>query len=259
MNRLPISDHWTGKTHQISQQPNASTLSEPCPAAPRAFFLPVRYESNYQYPLIVWLHHDSGNEQQVSQVMPYLSVQNYVAVGVRGTRAADAEGRGFEWLDSAAGYAIAEQSASEAVDAACARYSVNPDRVFIAGYQSGGTMAQRIALRNPEMFAGAVSLGGSFPRGGRPLANLSEARSLRMLMGLAMESERFSQRRMVEDLRLVSSAKLRLEIQQYTSDDEMMVEVLRCVDRWLMDIVTGRVVAKHLPVCETEPVEFSAN
>lgn len=259
MNRLPISDHWTRKALQISPQTNDSLLCEQPATAPRAFFLPVRYEPNYQYPLIVWLHHDSGNEQQVSDVMPYLSVQNYVAVGVRGTRAADAEGRAFDWLDSPSGYAIAEQSVMEAVDAACQRCSVNPQRVFIAGYRSGGTMAQRIALRNPQRFAGAVSLGGRFPRGGRPLANLQAARSLPILMGLAMESERFSQQAMDNDLRLVSSAKLQLEVQQYTSDDEMMVEVLRCVDRWMMNIVTGRVAGKYLPVCETEPVEFSAN
>ncbi len=259
MNRLPISDSWTHQTRQISSQSNDSIGEAAASAAPHAFFLPVRYEPNYDYPLVVWLHHDGSDERQVSAVMPHLSTQNYVAVGVRGTRAVDAAGRGFDWHESARGGGRAEEAVLEAVEAAQQRYAIHAQRVFVAGYRSGGTMAQRIALRHPDRFAGAISLGGAFPRGARSLAKLHAARGLPLLTGMAMEGSRFDLERMREDLRLISAAKLSLEVQQYTCEDEMMVEVLRRVDRWIMDIVTGRVLGKYLPVCETDPVEFSAN
>src|SRR5437016_9189131 len=48
-------------------------------------FTPLHYERNYAYPLIVWLHGPRDNERQVAQVMPLVSMRNYIAVGPRGT------------------------------------------------------------------------------------------------------------------------------------------------------------------------------
>ena len=37
--------------------------------------------------------------------------------------------------------------------------------VFIGGYEDGGTMALRIALRNPRQFSGAISMKSICPAG----------------------------------------------------------------------------------------------
>lgn len=52
---------------------------------PFATFAPMRYEPGYAYPLVIWLHGALGDERQLRQVMPKISMQNFVAVAPRGT------------------------------------------------------------------------------------------------------------------------------------------------------------------------------
>ena len=74
----------------------------------------------------------------------------------------------------------AHDATCEAVDEAMRRFRIHPSRIVLAGYREGGTMAQRIALRDPERFAGVISLGGRIPQGG--IRNLSQLRRRRMPM-----------------------------------------------------------------------------
>ena len=49
------------------------------------YFAPLHYEPNYSYPLIVWLHGPHNNELELKQIMPLVSMRNYVAAAPRGT------------------------------------------------------------------------------------------------------------------------------------------------------------------------------
>src|SRR5204862_6601056 len=63
-------------------------------------FLPIGYEPNYPYPLIVFLHGHGSNEEQALKLAPRLSRRNYVAISLRGPQPIekpDAERPGFTW------------------------------------------------------------------------------------------------------------------------------------------------------------------
>lgn len=47
-----------------------------------SFFVPLHYEANYAYPLVVWLHGPCDNHRQLRQVMPHVSMRNHVGVAV---------------------------------------------------------------------------------------------------------------------------------------------------------------------------------
>ena len=49
-------------------------------------FLPVGYEPNYAYPLLVFFHGHGGNEEQILKLAPRLSRRNYICLGLRGTQ-----------------------------------------------------------------------------------------------------------------------------------------------------------------------------
>ena len=68
--------------------------SAPRHDAPHCLLAPLHYEPNYAYPLLVWLHGPSGDEQELKRIMPLVSLRNYVSLGVRG---AGEERRGFAW------------------------------------------------------------------------------------------------------------------------------------------------------------------
>ena len=50
-------------------------------------FLPVGYEPNYAYPLLVFFHGHGGDEEQVLRLAPRLSRRNYICIGLQGPEA----------------------------------------------------------------------------------------------------------------------------------------------------------------------------
>ena len=227
----------------------------------QTFFVPLHYEANYRYPLIVWLHSDGFNENQVCHVMPHVSSRNYLATGIRAPMASDASGHRFWWSNTAAALHSAERSVLEAIDRAANQYSIHAERIVLAGYQSGGTMATRIAMRHPELFAAAVSLGGAFNLPAHPELDRQrlKERRLPMLWQRSLESEFYDQTRLVSEIQAASSIGAQLEIRQYRNDDEMNTVVLSDLDRWVMNhVVSGAPVAK-LSHWDTSPTSFSDN
>jgi len=245
MNRLS-AETTTGLISGSILEPNVLAASTPSVAAAvstdsgelcrHSLFAPLHYERNYGYPLIVWLHGPGNDERQLRRIMPQLSMRNYVAVAPRGTLAldADADAAGFRWQQHGDHVYLAEKRVFDCVDLARRKFHVKPDRVFLAGAGCGGTMALRIALANPNAFAGALSLGGGLPRGMAPLARVNEARGKPLLLMSGITSERYSQTHVNEDLRLLHSAGITVTLRLYPHGDELSPMMLGDVDRWLM-------------------------
>jgi phospholipase/carboxylesterase len=227
----------------------------------RSFFLPLHYEPNYRYPLIVWLHSNGFNENQIDHVMPHVSVRNYVAAGVRGIRAADSIGHRFDWHDSPAAVSAAEEAVSQTVGEAVQRFSIHPSRIVLAGYGVGGTMAIRIAMRAPNDFAAVVSLGGAMPQGRHLLSNLAQLRRRRMpmLWSWATSGARFDAHRLGQDIRLAMMMKASVEIRQYPTEDEMDTVALSDLNDWIMRRVVADQPTQADQRWATSPTNYSAN
>lgn len=207
---------------------------------PHTTFAPQHYEPNYAYPLVIWLHGQAGDERQLTKIMPLVSMRNYVGVGIRG--AADSPlGRGYFWPGSEESVAYAKQRVFDAIDAATEKFNINRERIFVAGYQCGGTMALRVALSNPQMFGGALSIGGAFPRGQSPLAHLSQARRLPLFLAHCRDSNSYTVDHVCEELRLFHSAGMAVTVRQYPCGDELTTQMLHDADVWMMERVTGMV------------------
>lgn len=222
--------------------------------APHHLLAPMHYEPGYAYPLVVWLHGESGDEREVEQVLPLVSERNYVGVGIRGTQAVDSSShgkhRGFSWSQDWLSIHTAQQRMFDAVEQATQRFNINQQRVFIAGYASGGTMALRLALQFPQLFAGAISFGGAFPQGTAPLANLAEIRQLPMLIAHSRDSHTYTVDHLCHELRLFHAAGLAVSLRQYPCGDELTTQMLHDLDRWLMEQVTGMSASSDNSVCE---------
>ncbi len=164
-------------------------------------FTPQHYERNYAYPLLVWLHGPGDDERQVTRVMPLVSLRNYVAVGPRGTSRGQAA-VGFGWPQESDDIALAEERIDAAIAAARRSLNVAPQRIYVAGYACGGTMALRVALNRPEKFAGALSIDGPLPSNLRPLARLHAARRLKLLLAAGRQSSLYPEHEVCDNLRL---------------------------------------------------------
>jgi phospholipase/carboxylesterase len=208
-----------------------------------ALFSPIHYERNYAYPLLVWLHDEGGNERELRKLMPHVSVRNYVGAAVRGVEPSWRSPRGFSWGASLGAAADAAERVQEAIDAACERFNLHPQRIFIAGYGTGGTMALRLALVNSSWFAGAASLNGPMPKGNCPLARVNEARRLPLFLASCRDSLAYPPAHVSADLRLLYSAGFSLALRQYPCPCELTTAMLSDMDRWLMQQVCPETAA----------------
>lgn len=240
MNRIQLLDHNATQSTQKSRSFNLKPAGQP--AVEHSFFVPLHYEPNYAYPLVVWLHGPGESHSQLKQVIPHVSMRNYVAVAP-------------SWLYPSSGdeplsvgqpveddrHLIVETMfrVNECIATASRRFNIAADRVFLAGYDQGGTMALRLGLAAPDHFAGAASIGGPVPRGQNPLANLIEARRLPMMIAHGRHSPSYPTSRICDELRLFHVAGLSLNLRQYPCGHELTTQMLSDLDTWMMQIVTG--------------------
>lgn len=196
-----------------------------------ALFAPQHYEKNYAYPLLVWLHGVGDDESQLPRIMPQISARNYVAVAP-----------GWDATNVHAdehGTSRVEDAVFECIERAAAKYHIARRRVFVAGQGAGGTSALRLALRHPDLLAGALSVGGSFPVNGCPLAGIRRARQVPLWIATGRDSNGYTVDECCHDLRLFHAAGMSVTLRQYPGTDPMCGQMLRDMDVFIMEQVTG--------------------
>lgn len=206
-------------------------------------FIPLHYEANYAYPLIVWLHGPTGDETEINQVMPHISMRNYVGVAPRGVvehHLTHPNGdKTFDWDQSPSSIDGAIDRVMQCVESVKRRFNIAASRVFLAGNDSGGTMALRIGLSMPEHFAGVASIGGAIPMASSPMAGFLNARALPVLLIHGRDSEGYSSDALCSDIRLLHSAGMKVNVRQYPCGQEVTTKMLSDLNSWVMERVTG--------------------
>lgn len=200
-------------------------------------FAPIHYEQGYSYPLIVWLHGPASNEQELRNLMPLVSVRNYVAVAPRGTAQTEGRRAAFDWDQSSRSISDSYERVLHCIDMAQDRFHIHPERIFIAGLAAGGTMALRLGLEHPDQFAGAISLGGPVPMGECPLKRITEARKLPLLLSVSPDQEKFPLDHVMDNVKLLHFAGSSLSLRLYPAGDELTTVMLSDLDNWIMERV----------------------
>ncbi len=239
MNRIHLSHSVGSETGTVGSTTQHAGDSAPTSQLVHCLFTPLHYEPNYRYPLIVWLHSPKANELELRKVMPGISMRNHVAVAPRGTVSAGAGDDGFTWDARPAELQLAEQHIFDAIACAQRQFNVGEDRVFLAGFDRGGTIALRVGLKHPDRFAGIVSLGGAFPKGGTPLVELDRARKLPVFLGCGRESQAYPTSNVCDNLRLMHSAGIHVTLRQYPCGQMLDPTMLADVDRWIIERITS--------------------
>jgi phospholipase/carboxylesterase len=234
---------------RISHQSNTTSQSHP-----HVLFSPIHYESGYAYPLLVWLHGSGSDERQVMRVMPGISMRNYVAVAPRGLTTSSKPPNpttnfdvysilcthtkeSYDWLDTAdEKLAEVEQRVFDCIAVAKERCNIASDRIFLAGFGNGGTMALRLSLRYPEHFAGAASLDGAFPKDEHILRRWEDTRSLSVFLAVGQSGTDISAESVCQVLELLHTAGIAIKFREYSSNG-LTPTMLQDLNRWIMDIV----------------------
>lgn len=238
MNPIHSSTHSKKKTTSIPPFEIESALfSRSVEDSSHAFFAPLHYEPKYAYPLLVWLHGPGQDDEcQLVRIMPMISMRNYAAAAPRGFARHDSTA--LDWPQDPLSIESATHRVFDCMGAARDRFNIAAKRVFLGGFGAGGTMAFRIALNHPESFAGVLSLGGALPQGHQPLGRLVAARRLPAFLAMGRDSEIYGPEMACEDLRLLHTAGVSVTLRQYPCGHELSEQMLRDVDRWIMEQIT---------------------
>jgi len=230
-----------------SLSPSASYVesglfSEPSHDTSCAVFAPLHYEPGYAYPLIVWLHGEGSDERQLLRVMPLVSMRNYVALAPRGIRLEPIGKSGnarYGWRQSEHGIRQAEHRIFSGIEEVAEKFNINRQRVFVAGFDCGGTMAFRVAMDHPSRFAGVLSFCGAFPHGHNPLGNLTASRQLAIFLAAGRHSRQYPATAVCENLRLFHTAGLSTTLREYPCGQELAPQMLADMDRWIIEQFTS--------------------
>ncbi len=201
-------------------------------------FAPIAYEPRYAYPLIVFLHGNGGNEQQILRLAPRISRRNYVSIGLRGPICLG-PGRkgalGFSWGDASHLSSI-EDYLLEAIRQTRLHYHIHSERIILAGFAEGATLAYRLAMTFPDKVNGIVALNGHMPRQDRPLLRMPDVCSLRVFIGHGIANSVVPMSMVRQDRRLLYAAGIDVSMNTYGTNHKLHADMLRDVNHW---IITG--------------------
>jgi phospholipase/carboxylesterase len=212
-----------------------SEVRAPRPLPVRTF-LPVGYEPRYPYPLLVFFHGHAGNEEQILRLAPRLSRRNYICISLRGPNmlGTRSDGRpGYSWEDGCAETVI-EDYMLGAVEQTRRNYHIHSERIYLAGFGEGATLAYRLGLIFPEKLGGVISLNGIMPREGRPLLRLPQVRQLRIFIGHGIANAVVPLSLARADFRLLYTAGLSVEMHTYPATHRLHPDMLRDINRWII-------------------------
>ncbi|HZZ78668.1 MAG TPA: hypothetical protein VFE62_09125 [Gemmataceae bacterium] len=199
-------------------------------------FAPLGYEPRYAYPLIVFLHGEGGNEEQILRLAPKISRRNFVSIGLRGPvcRGTNAKGAlGFSWGD-ASHHDLIEDYLFRAIADTRRHYHIHSERIYLAGFGEGATLAYRIGMQYPERFGGVIALNGAMPLEDRPLLKLPEMHELKVFIGHGIANSVVPSTLVRADRRLLYAAGVDVQMKTYPTNHRLHADMLRDVNRWII-------------------------
>jgi phospholipase/carboxylesterase len=227
----------TSFTHELTSSPRRCTERDF--DLPYATFAPIHYEERYAYPLVVWLHDSGSNEQELRQVMPLVSMRNYVAIAPRATCEDSRSRDRYNWRQTSDAIESAHSRIADCIATAQQRFNIHEKRIFLVGRGSGATMALRTAWHDPNKFAGVVAINGPLPSRLSPMRRVNELRHVPCLLTTSRDSETYPPEQVCRDLRLLHVAGCTVALRQYPGADCLTSNMLSDLDRWLMELVCG--------------------
>lgn len=212
------------------------------PTHETSLFVPLHYEKNYAYPLIVWLHSDGQSSGELHSVMQQVSMRNYVAVAPQAP-VGNFE-CGYYWEQDYDAINAALESVSNAVEMARSRFNINTNRIFLAGLESGGTMAFRAGLQHPDRYAGIASLNGGLPDGRSTMADWNRCRTMPVFWSHSVDSgDPENCLQMCRHFQaLYAAGFLNLTAREYPSAAHLRQLAPQAIDRWVMEQIQSAIV-----------------
>lgn len=199
---------------------------------PMSVYLPENYEPGYAYPLVIWLHGDGGSEEDIQLVMPLVSERNYIGMAIR----APSE----SWGEAVhAGTREFEEDLHATVCRLRSQLHVHSERIYLAGFGAGATMAMQTLLNRPEWFAGAAMMGGQIPSAPYPVAQLNGLRGKRVFWTAGDSDRSIPVESTGHALRMLHVAGMQTTIRTFEGGHQIVGGMLDGLNHWIMQGISS--------------------
>ncbi len=225
-----------------------SKVSSPS-SLPVRTFLPVHYEPNYAYPLIVFFHAHGCNEEQVLRYAPHISRRNFISISLRGMHPTLLEKKlkaknnlknqqpSYTWGADGYSDALVEDYIFNAIEKTRDTYNIHTNRIFLAGFCEGATLAYRMAFQYPEKFAGLIAMNGNLPKYQAPLWRIQALKNLDIFMAHGIANSVIPSRVAEKDRDIMKNAGLNFNWRTYATNHRIHADMLRDANTWIMEKV----------------------
>ena len=202
---------------------------------PLSLHLPDPFEPRYRYPVVIWLHQDESNEEELHTVMPQISDQNYIGLAFRGTSDdGQSESGAFHWEACQDKLADLLEEIRETIAEMSRFFRMDLDRIYVAGFDSGATVALELLLEAPELFAGAIALGGGIPSTAGYGSKYRQKTEKKVLLGWGRKDHVLDAKSFQEQIHQLEQTGVLADKRLYDCGHEMTADMLKEIDHWLM-------------------------
>lgn len=202
-----------------------------------SLFRPEHYEPGYAYPLVIWLHTEGGSEHDLHQIMPQISMRNYLGLSFRAP-AIDpaAPENGYHWPDSHLFAARFMECIQKTVLELSKVLNIHEDRIYLAGTGNGCSIATKLLLKAPHFFAGAALLNGSFSDKDFQKASGASLKGNRVLLDRRSSSHSDSKHSAQWLSRMWETTGAGIQtVNSLKSEATQDSELFNILDRWIME------------------------
>jgi phospholipase/carboxylesterase len=108
------------------------------------------------------------------------------------------------------------------------------DRIYLAGFDAGATVALELLLEAPELFAGAISLGGTIPSTECYGSKFRQLSAKKVLLGWGRKDHVLDPKSFQEQTSRLEQTGVLIDTRLYDCGHEMTADMLKEIDHWLM-------------------------
>lgn len=204
---------------------------------------PKHYEHSYAYPLIIWLHSDGADEQQVQSLMPEISDRNYFGLSFRGPIQSKSKDE-FSWPTVGETTVEIEDRIRDVVCQLRREFHIHSERIFLAGLGTSATLALRLMLSQPTWFAGSILFNGHLPELDNPFAAYRDLMGKKILVTRDVSPMAPTREQTFSTARLLHLAGMDVTTEEFETDDSLEPCCLRRIDHWIMNGISSAMLVK---------------
>jgi phospholipase/carboxylesterase len=121
-----------------------------------SYSVPASYTEKKEWPIILTLHGDGSNAMAFHDLWHDAAASaGFVAITPQGENRTRL-GFGWSWGENS------ERIIRICVEIVRKKININPERIYLAGFSSGGSLTYKMALKYPSVFRGIAALGAPF-------------------------------------------------------------------------------------------------